>query len=262
MNEQEFHVGDKVRSLINSTHFLCERCEYVVADVKRDQDFKWLRLQGDPMVRWWNACHFDNITDHKPAPNQREYSEGMAELIERLVVANIKLYHVCDQKAGIAKNGYVGSSPMDAQYMTSVAQADIALCRSRAAIRAELNQRLGCPVAGESVKAYGTGAALTPAEDKAASIMGDGPSQCTPPSREEDALPRGSDVVLILDNADLRAVSDAIERRKAWQLNGKTIMPDGTSSETAALIAEICRGWMEQLDMTAAKHKAKASTRP
>jgi hypothetical protein len=47
-------------------------------------------------------------------------------------------------------------------------------------------------------------------------------------------------IVLSLDDLDYRAVQNAMHLR-----NQMAILPDGTSGITGALVAEICRGWME-----------------
>ncbi len=74
-------------------------------------------------------------------------SEGVAELIERLVVANLKLWAVCEAKAKAAGMGV--------EELRELVEKDLALCKSRAAIRAELNWRLGQEASGESLKMYG-----------------------------------------------------------------------------------------------------------
>ena len=51
-------------------------------------------------------------------------------------------------------------------------------------------------------------------------------------------------MVLDLDELDYRAVQRAIARRQTFR-----VMPDDEGSDTAgAVIAEICRGWLEMLD--------------
>jgi hypothetical protein len=77
-------------------------------------------------------------------------SEGTAELIERLIVANVKLYMVCDEKARLAADPGATKEALRAN-----AAKDVALCKSRAAIRTDLNARLGGEASGESVKQYG-----------------------------------------------------------------------------------------------------------
>ncbi len=79
-----------------------------------------------------------------PAP---EPSEGIGELIERLMIANMKLWAVCDKKANAAN--------MTQEDLRVLVADDLNLCKSRAAIRAEINRRLGQPVSSETVKHYG-----------------------------------------------------------------------------------------------------------
>ncbi len=74
-------------------------------------------------------------------------SEGIGELIERLMIANMKLWAVCDKKANAAN--------MSQEDLRVLVSDDLNLCKSRAAIRAEINKRLGGVVSGESVKSYG-----------------------------------------------------------------------------------------------------------
>lgn len=80
------------------------------------------------------------------------HSEGLAELIERLVIDNIKLYMVCERKAQLLKDPFVKDQ---AEKLAENMAQDVALCKARALIRKELNERLGQPASGESVKNYG-----------------------------------------------------------------------------------------------------------
>ncbi len=73
-------------------------------------------------------------------------SEGIGELIERLMIANMKLWAVCDKKANAAN--------MSQEDLRVLVADDLNLCKSRAAIRAEINRRLGS-ASGETVKHYG-----------------------------------------------------------------------------------------------------------
>ncbi len=74
-----------------------------------------------------------------------ESSEGIGELIERLCIANLKLWAVCDKKANAAN--------MSQEDLRVLVTDDLNLCKSRAAIRAEINRRLGT-TSGETVKHY------------------------------------------------------------------------------------------------------------
>ncbi len=81
-----------------------------------------------------------------------EPSEGIAELLERLVIANLKLFAVCEEKkrlVGLEQSG----QPVDQHELLDNIKKDLDLCRSRAAIRAEINKRLGS-FSGEVVKTY------------------------------------------------------------------------------------------------------------
>ncbi len=75
----------------------------------------------------------------------RQPSEGIGELIERLMIANMKLWAVCDKKANAAN--------MTQEDLRVLVADDLNLCKSRAAIRAEINRRLGSD-SGETVKHY------------------------------------------------------------------------------------------------------------
>src|SRR5438105_2084776 len=79
-------------------------------------------------------------------PEPPPSSEGVAELVERLLIANLKLWEICKKKASSA-------TVPDAE-LRKLVQDDLDLCKSRAAIRAEINARLGCERSGESVKHY------------------------------------------------------------------------------------------------------------
>jgi hypothetical protein len=54
-------------------------------------------------------------------------------------------------------------------------------------------------------------------------------------------------LTLSLDEDDARAVHEAIARyqqRSRWP-EGGTLLPDGESDQAGAVLAEICRGWLE-----------------
>ena len=51
----------------------------------------------------------------------------------------------------------------------------------------------------------------------------------------------GTQLTLVLDDLDAAAVDAAIRER------GGHYVPDGESNREGALIAEICRGWLEML---------------
>ncbi len=46
-------------------------------------------------------------------------------------------------------------------------------------------------------------------------------------------------ISLHLDKPDLIDVQEAMKRRREWE------MPDGASNANGAVLAEICRGWLE-----------------
>lgn len=55
-------------------------------------------------------------------------------------------------------------------------------------------------------------------------------------------------VNLELDDDDMRSVHEAIAKRQASRVNNESIMPDGESCVRGAIIAEICRGWIEFME--------------
>ncbi len=80
-------------------------------------------------------------------------SDDVRDRIIDLTLANGELYDLCNEKAAAVARG-----EKDARYLLVLIERDLALCRSRAMIRADLNRRLGGEASGESVKSYGTGA--------------------------------------------------------------------------------------------------------
>jgi len=70
---------------------------------------------------------------------------NIGELIEKLAIANIKLYEVCDLKAK--------ADTMTAEQLREMARKDVALCQERARLKNELNRLLGGT--GDEVKSYG-----------------------------------------------------------------------------------------------------------
>ena len=65
--------------------------------------------------------------------------------------------------------------------------------------------------------------------------------------RAERRTQRGA-LVLLLDEYDRDAVQSAMARRQSWRFDGLPLMPDGGSNLPGALVAEICRGWLEMQD--------------
>lgn len=52
-------------------------------------------------------------------------------------------------------------------------------------------------------------------------------------------------ILLSLDDLDYDAIQEAIARRQLFR-----VMPDGESNTAGAVLAEICRGWVEFTDMS------------
>lgn len=82
----------------------------------------------------------------------------IGELIEKLAIANIKLFEICDKKADIAKD----PSQFSKAEMVEVMRKDIELCKQRAALKTAIDKKLneaiitnGASVI-EEVKNYGS----------------------------------------------------------------------------------------------------------
>lgn len=82
--------------------------------------------------------------------------DGIGELIEKLCIANLKLWAVCDQKAA-----YVDGGEASAEKLRDLMKKDLDLCKVRAQLRAEINARLG-GYQGDNVKSYGRTTAPLP----------------------------------------------------------------------------------------------------
>jgi hypothetical protein len=52
-------------------------------------------------------------------------------------------------------------------------------------------------------------------------------------------------LILDLDEDDFAALQEALTRRQLWRDQHGVILPDGESNLPGALLAEICRGWIE-----------------
>lgn len=76
---------------------------------------------------------------------------NIGELVEKLAIANIKLFQVCDQKADMARN----PADFSKEEMASVMAKDIELCKERARLKNEINRAFDSSIAIE-VKDYGT----------------------------------------------------------------------------------------------------------
>lgn len=57
-------------------------------------------------------------------------------------------------------------------------------------------------------------------------------------------------VTLELDEDDYRAVMNATARRQSFRVDGQCALPDYESSLLGVLVAEVCRGWMEFIDLS------------
>lgn len=74
---------------------------------------------------------------------------NIGELIEKLCIANIKLYMLCDKKVDMAADPLKYSK----EEIAALLSKDIALCKERASLKSEINKILGA--GGEEVKMYG-----------------------------------------------------------------------------------------------------------
>jgi len=77
---------------------------------------------------------------------------GLGELIEKLCIANIKLYNVCNEKADMATN----PSNYSKEEMARVMQKDIELCKQRGSIKSKIDKILMGENAIEEIKKYGS----------------------------------------------------------------------------------------------------------
>jgi len=77
---------------------------------------------------------------------------GTSELIEKLCIANIKLFQLCDKKADMAK------SPADYSKadMAKVMRQDIELCKLRGQLKSQIDRLISPEVAIEEIKNYGS----------------------------------------------------------------------------------------------------------
>ncbi len=74
---------------------------------------------------------------------------NLGEAVEKLCIANIKLYNLCDLKASMA------SSPGDytKEQLVRVMEQDIKLCEERARLKNAINKTVG--IESEEIKRYG-----------------------------------------------------------------------------------------------------------
>lgn len=71
------------------------------------------------------------------------------ELFEKLAIANIKLFNICDDKARAAEN----PGDFDKSQLIEIMRKDIELCKERARLKNEINKLFGQDT--EEVKSYG-----------------------------------------------------------------------------------------------------------
>lgn len=75
---------------------------------------------------------------------------NIGEDIEKLCIANVKLYMVCEKKAKVAK----GELDLSKEELEDLMRQDIDLCRQRGALKNAINKALG--QAPQEVKRYGS----------------------------------------------------------------------------------------------------------
>jgi hypothetical protein len=75
---------------------------------------------------------------------------NVAEDIERLVTATIKLYMVCEKKGKVAN----GSLDLTKEELVELMKQDIDLCKQRGALKNSINKALG--LTPMEVKRYGS----------------------------------------------------------------------------------------------------------
>ena len=57
-------------------------------------------------------------------------------------------------------------------------------------------------------------------------------------------------MTLELDELDAIAINEAIARRQRFRDESGCVLPDSESNRAGAVVAEICRGWLEFLEWT------------
>ena len=63
---------------------------------------------------------------------------SLGELVEKLCIANIKLFNVCDKKADAAKN----PSSYSKEEIVAIMKKDIELCKQRASLKNEIDKEI------------------------------------------------------------------------------------------------------------------------
>ncbi len=77
---------------------------------------------------------------------------SLGELVEKLTIANIKLYNLCDRKALAANN----PGDFSKEELAAIMRKDIELCKERALLKNAINKVAGIP-STEEIKSYGEG---------------------------------------------------------------------------------------------------------
>jgi hypothetical protein len=81
----------------------------------------------------------------------------MGELVEKLSIANMKLFKVCDKKADIARN----PGDFSKSEIVDVIRRDIELCKQRASLKNQIDKTLNQAIMDgkasvvDEVKSYG-----------------------------------------------------------------------------------------------------------
>lgn len=81
----------------------------------------------------------------------RKESQPIAEQIEKLATATIKLYFVCDKKADAAKN----PDKYSQEELEEIARQDIELCKQRAQLKGSIDKYINAHLGVLEVKKYG-----------------------------------------------------------------------------------------------------------
>lgn len=86
-------------------------------------------------------------------------TETVGELIEKLVIANIKLYHLKDKQAEAVKE--IANPHKPTEHYLDLLKQDIELCQARARLRREIDRRLDSSTPTyANIKHYGSDAPI------------------------------------------------------------------------------------------------------
>ena len=77
---------------------------------------------------------------------------GVGEMIEKLCIANIKLFNICDKKANIVKD----PDSYSKEEIVRVLEMDIELCKTRGRLKSQIDSEILGAEAIEEIKNYGT----------------------------------------------------------------------------------------------------------